>query len=112
MPRAVQSVEATLSSLYVLEAVRRASLRDDDLRGRVGEFYQHDALTSRLGQRDDEIREEAERAGLALSENDGNNEGPMVLAVREIVSQWRTRLIALLQSPASPTEEAQAFTGA
>lgn len=106
VPYAVQSVESTLSSLYVLEAVRRASLRDDDLRGRVSEFYQHDALTSRLAQRDEEIREEAERAGLALTEE--NNEGSTVLAVRGMVSQWRTRLIALLQSPTSSTEGAVA----
>lgn len=114
VPYAVQSVESTLSSLYVLEAVRRASLRDDDLRGRVGEFYQHDALTSRLAQRDEEIREEAERAGLALAGSDGNSEGPMVLAVRGIVGQWKNKLTALLQSPTAkgPVASAQLLTTA
>jgi len=106
VPYAVQSVESTLSSLYVLDAVRRASLRDDDLRGRTSEFYQHDALTSRLAQRDEDIRDEAERAGLALTGGERNGEGPMVLAVRGIVSQWRTRLIALLRNSSSPTESA------
>lgn len=96
-------MESTLSSLFVLEAVRRASLRDDDLRKRVNDFYQHDALTSRLAQRDDEIREEAGRAGLTTSDEDGGSQAPIIQGVRELVGQWRTRLVTLLQSPPSPS---------
>lgn len=113
VPFAVQSVESTLSSLYVLEAVRRASLRDEDLRGRVGEFYAHEALTSRLAQRDEAIREEAERAGFPFSRpNIGSRtsaedadglgaevDGPLVASVKQLVGQWRVKLIALLQQP-------------
>ncbi|KAF8317152.1 hypothetical protein DL93DRAFT_2077343 [Clavulina sp. PMI_390] len=108
-PYAVQSVESTLSSLLVLEAVRRASLRDDELRKRVSDYYQHDALTSRLAQRDEEIRDEAERAGLGLPNTTGGNDEdedgvsttPLVAGVRTLVSQWRTRLAGLLQEPST-----------
>lgn len=109
VPFAVQSVESTLSSLYVLEAVRRASLRDEDLRGRVGEFYAHDALTSRLAQRDEEIKEEAERAGFPFSRpNIGSRssenglgedevDGPLVASVKQLVNQWRGKMVALMR---------------
>lgn len=69
------------------------------------EFYAHDALTSRLAWRDEEIREEAERAGLALpGAADSDEAGPMVAAVRGMVGQWKGRLMGLLQSTTgSPT---------
>lgn len=105
MPFALNSVESTLSSLYVLDAVRRASLRDDELRGRVSEYYQHDALTSRLAHRDEEIREEAERAGLALpgtGDSDETGGGQMVVGVRNMVNNWKGRLLALLQASSTP----------
>jgi hypothetical protein len=111
LPFAVQSVESTLSSLYVLEAVRRASLRDEDLRTRVGEFHAHDALTSRLAQRDEEIREEADRAGFPFARSTGPNtgfsdsaasEGPLVASVKQLVQQWKGKLTALMQSDPAP----------
>lgn len=100
-PYAAQSVEATLSSLFVLDAVRRASLRDDDLRKRVVEFYQHDALSSRLAQRDEEIREEAERVGLTANEEETDSPTLRVQGVTGLVSQWRTLLVTLFQAPPS-----------
>lgn len=108
-PHAVQSVEATLSSLFVLESVRRASLRDDDLRRRVNEFYHHDALTSRLAQRDEEIQAEAERLGLAAgAEEEDGSVTPMVAGIRGLIGQWRTLLVTLFQAPPSPS--AASFT--
>lgn len=102
-PYAAQSVEGTLSSLFVLDAVRRASLRDDHLRKRVDEFYQHDVLTSRLAQRDEDIREEAERVGLTASEEEDGSPTLRVRGVTGLVAQWRTLLVTLLQAPPSPS---------
>lgn len=114
VPFAVKSVEQTLSSLYVLDAVRRASLRDDELRGRVNDFYTHDALTSRLAWRDEEIREEAERAGMALpaivtpdDENDIDTASPIVAAVRGMVNQWKGTLVGLLQGSTASSPPSQ-----
>lgn len=70
----------------------------------MNEFYKHSSLTARMAREDEEIREEAERAGMPFvfggDGDDGTATQPRAIAmIRAMVGHWRERLVGLMQSP-------------
>lgn len=97
LPPALQSMERAMTSLHALETVRTASQRDDELRGRTDEYWKEEGRLAGLARRDQEVRDEAARAGLGfrgvgVSGIDlGGDATPLEKSAEEMVKTWQTQ---------------------
>lgn len=99
LPPALQSMETTVAQMRVLDAVRTASWRNDQLRGSTTEYWLQQARNAELARADVEIREEAQRVGMGYIAGDvslegGDADSPLLAQAKLHVKQMRDFVLA------------------
>lgn len=84
LPPTLRSFETTLASLQVLENVRMAAMRDEELRGNVGRYWAHEAKEANEVRGNEDLADEAARLGMGY----GRGDTKLSEAAKNAVNSW------------------------